>query len=129
MPRPGTGISIQIKGDKELKQLLKDITQTIVRDALPEIALKSASIIEASAKEKVPVRTGALRDSIITELVENSRSTVTIEVGPTEDYGDDVELGGSRKAAQPYLRPAADENEEAVVDALVEELNQLLNNL
>ena len=68
MPRPGTGISIQIKGDKELKQLLKDITQTIVRDALPEIALKSASIIEASAKEKVPVRTGALRDSIITEL-------------------------------------------------------------
>ena len=121
------GISIQ--GDHELKRLLRDIAENIVPMALPEISLRSVSLIEASAKQKAPVRTGALRDSIITEVIESSRSSVTLEVGPTVDYADDVEFGGIRRAAQPYLRPAVDENEEAVVEALVDELNQLLEDL
>ena len=122
-------MGISIEGDKELKRLLTDIAEKIVPNALPEIALRSVSLIETSAKERAPVQTGALRDSIITEVIESSRYSVTLEVGPTVDYADDVEFGGIRRAAQPYLRPAADENEEAVVEALVDELNQLLEDL
>ena len=114
---------------EKCQEYIRDIAENIVPNALPEISLRSVSLVEASAKERVPVLTGALRDSIITEVTESSRSSVTLEVGPTVDYADDVEFGGIRRAAQPYLRPAADENEEAVVEALAQELNQLLEDL
>ena len=51
------------------------------------------------------------------------------EVGPTVDYADDVEFGGARRAAQPYLRPAIDETQERVLDTLVEELNKIMESV
>ena len=86
------------------------------------------SIVESSAKEKAPVKTGALRDSIISD-VEQTAAEVTVEVGPTVDYADDVEFGGVRRAAKPFLRSAIDETEETVIEALVNELNGVLENL
>ncbi len=92
----------------------------------------SVKVIEEAAKAKAPVDTGALQASI-TSSVDDSGKTVIGTVGPHVPYAAYVEFGtGIRGAAspgagagpyspswpgmpaQPYLRPAIDENREAV---------------
>ena len=120
-------MGVTIEGDKEVIQQLTSAAETLVK-ALPGAMLRSVSIVEDTAKDRAPVRTGALRDSIISDG-EGTSTEVTVEVGPTVDYADDVEFGGLRRAANPYLRSAADETEDQVIDALVAELNKVMENL
>lgn len=101
-----------------------------VRAAVEE----SCQVIEDAAKAMCPVDTGALRDSI-THEVEELPKTIRGTVGPHTDYAVYVEFGtgvrGSSSpgagpgpysstwpgmVAQPYMRPAADENREKVFD-------------
>lgn len=75
--------------------------------------------IERDAKASAPVDTGALRGSISTTTAGDGRSgSMSVEVGPTVEYGAYVELGTSRMGAQPYLAPAFDNNVEAFTDSL-----------
>jgi HK97 gp10 family phage protein len=62
-------------------------------------------IVQAQAKQIVPVDTGALQESIVVESDTDSRGPV-VYVGSHLPYAIYVELGTSRMAAQPYLRPA-----------------------
>lgn len=89
----------------------------------------SCDLIKTSAQGYAPVRTGALRDSIMTELIE-SQYSIRGRVGPHVDYADYVEYGTGQRgdpsvahrpdwpgmAAQPYMRPALDENKGSVRD-------------
>lgn len=93
-----------------------------------------AKMIEDRAKELCPVDTGALRDSISTEMDERDFS-IQAKVAPHMPYAAYVEFGtgirgaasaGAGKgpysstwpgqAAQPYMRPAVDESKEAIRD-------------
>lgn len=70
---------------------------------------KTIHDIEADAKNLSPIDTGALRNSISSDITGNgSFTTMAGEVGPTVDYGIWQEIGTSRMAAQPYLAPAFD---------------------
>lgn len=90
--------------------------------------------IQQVAQGYCPVDTGALRESITTELVETGK-TIVGTVGPHTDYANFVEYGtGIRGAAsdgagsgpysetwpgmpaQPYMRPAFDETKPGIVD-------------
>lgn len=87
----------------------------------------SLRLIEDSAKNYCPVDTGALRDSITSE-VDASGQTVVGRVGPHVDYAEFLEFGTGERgdpsvphnqnwpgmAAQPYMRPALDENRDAI---------------
>lgn len=68
---------------------------------------KALNDIQAGAKNRAPVDTGALKNSITHEYTRNG-NTLRGEVGPTVSYGNWVENGTSRMRAQPYLRPASD---------------------
>lgn len=81
---------------------------------------KALNDIAAGAKNRAPVDTGALRNSISTSTT-RSASTVRGEVGPTVHYGHFVELGTVNNRAQPYLRPATD----AVLPGYEQALTQL----
>jgi len=116
---------MKVSGDKELQRALDGIVSDVMK-GLPEAALDSVQLMVDSAKEKAPVQTGHLRDSISADISEQTSTSVTIEVGPTAEYADDVELGGLHRAAKPFLRPAADETETAVVEDLVKRVNRLL---
>jgi HK97 gp10 family phage protein len=87
-------------------------------------------IIQQAAKALCPVDTGALRDSITTNI-EQLDTTIRGSVGPTMYYAEYVEYGTGRRGspapyphnmdwpgmkAQPYMRPAYDENKDAVVE-------------
>lgn len=81
---------------------------------------KALNDISAGAKNRAPVDTGALKNSISTE-VHRDGNTIRGEVGPTVHYAGYVELGTSQNRAQPYLRPATD----AVVPGYEAALGQL----
>lgn len=76
-----------------------------------------AYAIEADAKAHAPVDTGALRNSISTDV--HAGAVVDAEIGPTVDYGEYVELGTSKMAPEPYLGPAFDAHEHEVEPALL----------
>ena len=68
----------------------------------------AAILVEADGKLRVPVDTGRLRQSI-THRVEDSTATV----GTGVEYAASVEYGYGQRA-QPYLRPALDQNREKI---------------
>lgn len=122
-------MGIEITGDKEVIALLERIEKHILPSIIEDIALEAGRLIAQSAREKAPVDTGALRDSITTDVQVRGPTSVSVEVGPSVDYADDVEFGSLRQQAQPYLRPAIDETEDAAVEAAAEVLRRALENL
>lgn len=108
----------------------------VVRMAVEE----SCALIQERAKALCPVDTGALRDSITTEIQELER-TIRGVVSPHQYYAPYVEFGtgirgaGSAGAglgpyrmdwpgmvAQPYMRPAIDESREPIKDIFANDL-------
>lgn len=81
---------------------------------------KTIHDIEADAKTLSPIDTGALRNSISSDITgSGSFTAMTGEVGPTVDYGIWQEIGTSRMAAQPYLAPAFDRRVPGFLEAIV----------
>jgi HK97 gp10 family phage protein len=64
---------------------------------------QAALAIEGQAKALAPVDTGALRNSIQTEMEGDLTAHVTVGV----EYAEYVEHGTYKMAPQPYLTPAA----------------------
>nr|DAF00001.1 MAG TPA: putative tail component [Caudoviricetes sp.] len=79
------------------------------------VVAKAAFDVEARAKSLAPVDTGALRNSIGTDLGGDRLSAV---IGPTAAYGIYLELGTRRMAPQPYMGPALDAVEPGFVAAM-----------
>jgi len=125
MPRPyrRRSGSIDIEVDTSgINRILRELGPNATR------ALKKAAfMIESRAKQKAPVDTGALRNSIYTRIGKGADiTTVGIEgrtplpepdgdlvahIGPSVHYAVYVEMGTHRMSAQPYLLPAVRETE------------------
>ncbi len=72
-----------------------------------------AEVILQYAQENAPVRTGFLRDSgQITDVDDGAAVEFTAE------YAAAVEYGTSKQSAQSFLRPAVDEHEREILDAV-----------
>lgn len=82
---------------KDNSDFLKNATEEGVHAALVAIAHAA----ELHAKEKCPVDTGRLRNSI-----SNTVKGDTAYIGTNVFYAPYVELGTSKMPAQPFLRPA-----------------------
>lgn len=96
-------------GSAEFLSMAADLTAAPIRVAARAgtVMTKALTDMEAGAKNRAPVDTGTLRNSINSE-VQRRGNTIRGEVGPTVNYGGFVENGTSRTRAQPYLRPATD---------------------
>lgn len=124
---------------KVLDRLIKHL------DGNVEEAIASAAFaVEGRAKIKAPVDTGALRASIyvamkkggkasealaaakakrpeaVVEALPVPRDNHTAHVGPSVEYGLEVEMGSSTRAGRPYLQPALRETEKDLRDLLSE---------
>lgn len=72
------------------------------------VVLKGGYDMLAEVQATVPVDTGHLKAS---ESLDELDGGLGFELGPTASYGDYVERGTSRMAAQPSLAPAFDHHE------------------
>lgn len=71
-----------------------------------QVALEAVGLTcERKAKELAPVDTGNLRNSL-THLVDDT----TVYIGTNVEYGKYQELGTYKMKAQPFLRPAVEQN-------------------
>lgn len=116
---PKTSITIDIKGVKETLGRI-DLTNAKLRKAVKEQVGKSALNIQLGAKQRCPVRTGALRNSITVDFY----GIMSAQIGPHMPYAPYVEFGTRKMAAQPFLFPAFEEEkpkfEEGIKKAIEE---------
>lgn len=93
----------------------EDVTVTVDKDGLNGLLARDGAVaadllrravqVTTAAKRLCPVDTGRLRDSIVYGLVEEGAGLYAL-VGSDVEYAIYQELGTSRMAAHPYLRPA-----------------------
>jgi len=98
-----------LKGLKSLDRKLASIAKAAPR-AAERACLPAALLIEGAAKERCPVNTGMLRESITSARIPRGA-----QVGPHTDYAAYVEYGTRHMAAQPYMGPAVDAKRAEVV--------------
>ena len=104
--------------------------------ALPTIGL----FVQGEAMVRVPVLTGRLRGSLTyattrgqsntrnpahpTDVVKRPYDKNEVYIGTNVDYGPYVEYGTKRSKAQPYLRPAVDNNRDRILELYQREVHR-----
>lgn len=128
---------MKVEGGDKLARKLQMLAEETARKHMREAALVGAEVIRAEAEAKAPRKTGTLAGDIQKEVIKQTKSRVTIEVGPGKKgwYGSLVESGhavvaGGQKVGavppHPFLRPAFDEKTDAAQGAMVTELRRRL---
>lgn len=92
---------LEVKADN--KDMVKGGIESAITKALETIGL----LAEGYATDLCPVDTGNLVGSITHAVAAGEKA---VYIGTNVEYAPYVELGTSKMAAQPYLRPAANEH-------------------
>lgn len=135
--------STEISG---LNELMKAFAK-LGTDAMPYIAdasTKGANVVLGKAKGKVKHITGDLEEGLkVSKPTKRSKSTfktyARVMFGSKAAHGVNVELGhkmvifgnktSGRVEEHPFLRPAADESKDEVIDAIVGAMNKALDDM
>lgn len=148
-------ITVRIEGSESLTRKLRALGDAVSGRTLERAVVPGALIIQNAAKERAPYRTGTLRRSIHigghTDLATDYQKppdvpdldaphigphSVEVYVGTNLEYARRIEYGFNdtdslgrvyNQAAQPYLRPAVDENSGAVQQEVADALLDLIN--
>ena len=99
--------TMKITGDKELQKQIKTLGKKSIQ-ALKVAMLKSAILVEGTAKENAPYRFGRLRASITHDPL--TATSTTQKVGSDVEYAPWQEYGTAKMPAHPYLLPALKTN-------------------
>ena len=94
---------IKIIGLQKLQKKLKNNTDL---SDVKKVVRHNGSEMQKKAQKNAPVDSGTLKRSIGLEINEGG---MVAEVEPTADYAPYVELGTRFMEAQPYLKPAFDD--------------------
>lgn len=107
-------VRVTVQGSEQLRRNLARLAGSQRRQAQQDGLEAGARIVETYAKIRCPVDTGFLRNSITVDEV----TPMEAVIAPHTDYAEHVEFGTSRMAAQPYMRPALDEHESEILQAV-----------
>jgi HK97 gp10 family phage protein len=116
---PGRYINWDAETRSELGRIAEEI-EPQVREA----TRKGASAIAATAKELVPIETGALRRAIHVEF-EGDADWLVVAGDHDAFYGHIVEYGGLHSSPHPFLVPAGEAHKETLRALVVEALRKL----
>ena len=101
---------IKFEGLYELQKVLeKNISLDRVKELVEDNGLALREKAQAKADFKKGYQTGTTKRSIGLEMKDNG---LTAEVAPTTEYSAYLEFGTRYMDAQPYLKPAWDEQKE-----------------
>lgn len=118
---------MRVDGVPELQRKFANLSGKMQRAVVRDSLRSAARVVEKSARQRVPVDTGRLKKAI-TQNVTVKSTTGEALVGYRREvfYGRFVELGTSKMAAQPFLRPALDENQEEIRQTFLSALNRTI---
>ncbi len=122
-------MTVQITGLPALQRDFANLSAKMQRGVLRDALRSAARPVVASAKSKVPVKTGLLKRNI-THTVSVKRGTAEATIGFRKKafYGGFVELGTSKMSAKPFLRPALDESQAQIEQAFIAAIERGINN-
>jgi HK97 gp10 family phage protein len=125
--------SLRFEGNKEIEAALHKVSTELQKTILAEALVAAAQPIRDEAESTVVRRTGKLARNIVIDTKGTKKATargvISARVMPrrtkkgAEDdafYGSFVELGTSKMAAQPFLRPAFDSKRVESLEAAAE---------
>lgn len=107
---------VRIDGFDKLEAKLK---RNMDLGAVRTVVRKNGADLQEKAQKNAPVDSGNLKRSIGLDITDNG---LTAEVEPAADYAAYVEYGTRFMDAQPYLKPAYDEQKKK----FVKDLNELM---
>lgn len=87
-------------------KLIEKLKRNVKLEDAKRVVRNNGEELQRKAQRNAPVDTGALKESIGLEVVDNG---LTAEVAPTVKYASYVEYGVRRATAQPYMHPAFNE--------------------
>ena len=104
-------VRVRLEGMDKIQRTLKSMGDA-AGDVLMKGAKAGGQIALQDARNKCPVDTGALKNSL--KLVEDketpTKATVKVDYDKSLKYGTFVELGTATRKANPFLRNAVDDN-------------------
>lgn len=137
-------ITIEVKGMAELAKNLREIPAQLSTKVMRGALHAAGDVIANAAEATAPVRTGQLREDIVTKVyVSGDLSFNSVRVGPGYDrnklpvrkrgahagradtsaspgvYGKFLEFGTRHMAARPWLRPAFELSKEEAVNVFI----------
>ena len=92
-----------------MEKLQKKLKKNVRLDDVKQVVRHNGAEMQEKAQRNAPVDTGTLKRSIGIDITD---AGMTAEVEPTAEYAPYVELGTRFMEAQPYLKPAFDEQKE-----------------
>lgn len=107
-------IHVELERLKEAQQKLENMARSLSGDAVFGAVQQSTLIVQRDAKINSPVKTGALRASIIPSI-SSSGSTVIGIVGTNIFYAGFQEFGTKYIKARRYLGRALEDNRDRIV--------------
>lgn len=136
-------LDVRLEGTAQLIEALKQFEPVLRKKLARRSTRKAAKPVQASARARVPVRTGLLKKGIQIRSAKRSRKSpivgvsvitaarqrLNIEEGDKYYYPTIVEYGAASRniPARPYLRPAIEENKVAVRSIYQSELKFLIS--
>ena len=119
-------ISMTVRGSDTLRRNLQRLAGNERRQAQADGLEAGARVVETIIKvslsgaspsrpgEPPGLDTGFLRNSVQVDSVTPTEAIIA----PHTDYAEHLEFGTSRMAARPFMRPAVDEHEGEILDAI-----------
>lgn len=92
-----------------IEKLQKKLKKNVQMEDVKRVVRHNGAEMQEKAQRNAPVDTGTLKRSIGLEITD---SGMAAEVEPTAEYAPYVELGTRFMEAQPYLKPAFDDQKE-----------------
>lgn len=137
--------TMNLTGFKELAEKLKQLGPRVAKNGLRAAVSSGAAVIRNEARSRAPVDTGEMRKDIHIKREKDARGGETVaakysvfvlsgkksrisgkarNVDKNSYYWRFVELGTSKMAAQPFMRPAFESKKEAAVEAIGKKLDE-----
>ena len=113
------------KGNNSVAKILKQLGDNAVKAARKAL-VKSADSVVAEAKSRVPVKTGALRDSIQAEKVNADKIKITANAKSKKGVAYGRILEYSPKSNKAFMKPALNAKRNEVRENLVNAVREAI---
>lgn len=111
------------KNNNSAAKILKQLGENTVKAARAALT-KSADSVVAEAKSRVPVKTGALRDSIQSEKVNSDKFRITANAKSKKGVAYGRILEYSPKSSKAFMKPALDAKKSEVRENIVKAVRE-----